>query len=43
MIRAILVIVLVMMPYALLRDGSDDAGQVVVLIALFAALFTFVE
>ena len=41
--RACLVVVLILMPYVLLRGASDDAGQIVVLVAAFAALFTFVE
>jgi hypothetical protein len=43
LVRAILVVILVIMPAALLRGGADDATQIIVLIAIFAALFTVVE
>ncbi|WP_322894043.1 MULTISPECIES: hypothetical protein [unclassified Yoonia] len=41
--RATLVVILVVMPSALLQGGRADSAQIVVLVALFAALFTFVE
>jgi len=42
-VRAILVVMLVVMPSALLVGSGNDATQVVVLVAIFAALFTLVE
>jgi hypothetical protein len=42
-VRAILVVMLVIMPSAFLLGGGNDATQVVVLVAIFAALFTIVE
>ncbi|MBQ2262669.1 MAG: hypothetical protein II336_15025 [Loktanella sp.] len=41
--RAFLVVVLIVMPSALLSGGMEDAAHIIVLVALFAALFTFVE
>ncbi len=43
MMRAILVVMLVVMPSALLIGSGNEATQVVVLVAIFAALFTLVE
>lgn len=42
-VRAILVVMLVIMPSAFLLGGENDATQVIVLVAIFAALFTVVE
>ena len=42
-VRAILVIMLVVMPSALLVGSGNDTTQVVVLVAIFDALFTLVE
>lgn len=42
-VRAILVVMLVVMPSALLVGSGSDVTQVVVLVAIFAALFTLVE
>ena len=42
-LRALLMVLLIATPYILLPDVTSDTAQVVVLIALFAAVFTFVE
>ncbi len=41
--RAIMVVMLIVMPSALLATGVDDNTQVIALVAIFAALFTIVE
>lgn len=41
--RAILVIVLVALPSMMLQAGSGDATPIMVLVALLAAIFTFIE
>jgi len=43
MVRAALVVMLIVMPYALLPRGSTDNTQIVTLVAIFGALFTIVE
>jgi hypothetical protein len=43
LVRAILVVVLVTMPYALLPTTSQDSAQIVALVAIFGGLFTVVE
>jgi hypothetical protein len=43
LVRAALVVVLIVMPYALLPNTSADSTQIVVLVAIFGALFTIVE
>ena len=42
-VRAILVVMLVVMPYALLPGGGSDNTQIILLVAIFGALFTIVE
>jgi len=42
-VRAALVAMLVVMPYAILAYQNDDSTQIVALAAVFAALFTIVE
>ncbi len=41
--RAIMVVMLIVMPSVLLPGGSDDGTQIIALVAIFAALFTIVE
>lgn len=41
--RAMLVVVLIILPSAVLSGGSDDSTQIIALITIFAALFTIVE
>lgn len=41
--RAIMVVMLIVMPSALLATGVDDSTQIIALVAIFAALFTIVE
>ena len=41
--RAILVVLLIVIPTAMLSSATLDAGAFVALVAIFAALFTFVE
>jgi hypothetical protein len=41
--RAIMVVMLIVMPSALLATGNDESTQVIALVAIFAALFTIVE
>ena len=43
LVRAILVVLLIVMPYALLPRAADDSTQIVTLVAIFGALFTIVE
>lgn len=43
LVRAILVVMLIVMPYALLPSGDTDNTQIIVLVAIFGALFTIVE
>ncbi len=42
-VRAALVVMLIVMPYALLPQSSSDSTQIVTLVAIFGALFTIVE
>lgn len=42
-IRAVMVVLLIVMPYALLPSSSQDSAQIVALVAVFGALFTLVE
>ena len=42
-VRAIMVVMLIIMPYALLPNSGSDNAQIIVLVALFGALFTIVE
>lgn len=42
-VRAVMVILLIAMPYALLPVSTQDSAQIVALVAVFAALFTLVE
>lgn len=42
-VRAVLVVMLIVMPYALLPDIDQDSTQIVALIAVFGGLFTIVE
>lgn len=42
-VRAILVVMLIVMPYALLPSASGDNTQIIALVAIFSALFTIVE
>ena len=41
--RAIMVVMLIVMPSALLAAGGNDSTQIIALVAIFAALFTIVE
>jgi hypothetical protein len=41
--RAVLVVMLIIMPYALLPDIDQDSTQIVALVAIFGGLFTIVE
>ncbi len=43
LVRAVLVVILVIMPYAILVERSDDSSQIVALAAFFAGLFAIVE
>jgi hypothetical protein len=43
LVRAILVVMLVVMPYALVPSSGSDNTQIIVLVAIFGALFTIVE
>lgn len=43
LVRAALVVILIVMPYALLPNISSDSTQIVVIVAVFGALFTIVE
>lgn len=43
LVRAALVVLLIVMPYALLPNAAADSTQIVVIIAVFGALFTIVE
>jgi hypothetical protein len=43
LVRAILVVMLILMPYLLLSNGGSDNTQIIVLVAIFGALFTIVE
>lgn len=43
LVRAVLVVILIGLPAALVPGRSSDGTQVIVLIAIFAALFTLVE
>ena len=42
-VRAFMVVMLIIMPYALLPNSGSDNAQIIVLVALFGALFTIVE
>lgn len=42
-VRAVLVVILIVMPATLLPNRSDDGVQIVILVSIFAALFTIVE
>ena len=42
-VRAVLVVILIIMPYALLPTSGSDNAQIIVLVAIFGALFTIVE
>lgn len=42
-VRAILVVMLIVMPFAILPDNGTDNTQIIVLVAIFGALFTIVE
>lgn len=41
--RAVMVVMLIVMPFALLPDRNQDGTQIVALVAIFGALFTVVE
>lgn len=43
LVRAVLVVMLVIMPYALLPTSGAENAQIIVLVAIFGALFTIVE
>ncbi len=43
LVRAVLVVVLVIMPYVLLPTSGSENAQIIVLVAIFGALFTIVE
>ncbi|MEM8537858.1 MAG: hypothetical protein AAGF56_08355 [Pseudomonadota bacterium] len=43
LVRAVLVVILIVMPYALLPSSDNENTQIIVLIAIFGALFTIVE
>ena len=42
-VRAILVVMLIVMPFAILPESGTDNTQIIVLVAIFGALFTLVE
>ena len=42
-VRAALVVMMIIMPYALLPGRSEDSAQIVALAAIFGAIFAFVE
>lgn len=42
-VRAILVVMLIVMPFAILPESGSDNAQIIVLVAIFGALFTIVE
>lgn len=42
-VRAALVVMLIIMPYALLPNAGEDSTQIVAMVAIFGALFTIVE
>ena len=41
--RAVIVVMLIIMPYVLLPNSNEDSTQIVALVAIFGALFTIVE
>lgn len=43
LVRAVLVVMLIIMPYALLPSSETDNTQIIALVAIFGALFTVVE
>lgn len=43
LVRAVLVVLLIIIPSVLLPGGTDDRTQIIALVAIFAALFTIVE
>jgi len=42
-VRAVLVVMLIVMPFAILPNSGTDNTQIIVLVAIFGALFTIVE